>query len=805
MGILSEKVAGDKSKLFGRSYTNVGSSDSDFLIKTKGQVKIQWGNKFIDLIKDGKLNTNANFISKVSNVDKIGNLDGFYYVEEDGSVWVVIGGNKINLVGEVGTTYVSFMVPQETTSEQKTQALKNIGFLYPTLEEAQASGLQSGIVFCENTRKLYIILNGVLHEYESKVPNPFTEQFVIAKVDINTQGALVIKGESKSNSLVFGDVFIYKQGNAFNIESETANVVINTNTIIGKDSIEINVPTKHLELVEGDIFKSVGATKESGFMLYMEKGQSTLIVDNLTVRNGFLLKEVTYNELLAEIETKSLLTSCYYKIIDFQNPWELVADPDKDSVEDDTKVHPIVVRAVTTDKVSSDAYYWNNPQWKLKYDISYNQEILVNGENLKARGIVTYLEDEFNNSANYDFKHLKFLIDTTWRFTFDNAGNDASLSGDITDNHIEIQDVQMKGVNYKGTNINVNTSDNYVVFYGNTKGNTITNIQGPTLFKANCLNNVIQGTDNVTFNKNIENNNITGIIKNVKLDYQLIDNIFIQSVDSITLSGDMKGCIFLKDVNKLSCAKITNCKFDDSVLNVTIPKEISDSYFHFKIVNVTFNETDNNQWQLFLANKTKDVYYNNEDIVVIVIPDLVFPGMIVMYNGAKPIPKGWAICDGKNGTPNLIGNFIKAGATTGEVGGYEEITVKKENMPTHTHTFVTKSVDTTTQPDHSHTISGSGGTNQAGKHSHTYTRASSGGTGGKDGGSVSAGTTSDTTNEAGEHTHNVTFSSVSVTGAGAHKHTVDLSAIKLSEEGESKPIKWEPKFFSLIFIMKLEY
>ena len=52
-------------KLFGRMYETVGSSSSDLLLKSKGSVKIQWGNKFIELIKDGNINYPRESIKKL--------------------------------------------------------------------------------------------------------------------------------------------------------------------------------------------------------------------------------------------------------------------------------------------------------------------------------------------------------------------------------------------------------------------------------------------------------------------------------------------------------------------------------------------------------------------------------------------------------------------------------------------------------------------------------------------------------------------------------------------------------------------
>jgi len=78
--------------LFGSSYSSAGSSSSDYLIKTRGKVKIQIGNKFIDLLKDGKINVDSKFIFKEKEV---GSKDGIYIIGdgEDAKVIISIGGS----------------------------------------------------------------------------------------------------------------------------------------------------------------------------------------------------------------------------------------------------------------------------------------------------------------------------------------------------------------------------------------------------------------------------------------------------------------------------------------------------------------------------------------------------------------------------------------------------------------------------------------------------------------------------------------------------------------------------------------
>lgn len=61
------------------------------------------------------------------------------------------------------------------------------------------------------------------------------------------------------------------------------------------------------------------------------------------------------------------------------------------------------------------------------------------------------------------------------------------------------------------------------------------------------------------------------------------------------------------------------------------------------------------------------------------------------YHGeGTPVPDGWALCDGQNGTPDLRGRFIlgaSASHAMGSTGGSEEVTLTVEQMPEHNHAY----------------------------------------------------------------------------------------------------------------------
>lgn len=276
-----EQKLNKSNSMFGRSYSQVGSSSSDFLIKTKGQVKIQWGNKFIDLIKDGKVNSDLKFIYEINSKEDIGKKNGIY-VSTEGYVYLKTNNQIINISGDEDTTYVSFMQNQKTTSQQKLTALKNIGLIYDSIPNITDDIIENGIIYVTSEKKLYSIQNGIVSEFYINLPEIYKKQFIIEKND-DSQGSILIKGQGIDNSLAFDQLFIFTQGQSSYIKSYNEIIF----SINNQDSVSFQQDiTTFQTKVQSDQIQSINASSNSGFRLYVSDKGSTLEVDNLVVRNS---------------------------------------------------------------------------------------------------------------------------------------------------------------------------------------------------------------------------------------------------------------------------------------------------------------------------------------------------------------------------------------------------------------------------------------------------------------------------------------------------------------------------------------
>ena len=595
--------------LFGSSYSPVGSSTSDLLLKSRGKVKIQVGNKFIDLIKDGKINVQSKFIYQQNEVGK---LDGIYVVGED--IFLVVDGNQINLNGGQETTYVSFMQPQKVTSEQKQQALINIGFVYPDLSSLEADNILNSIVYVQETQKLYVVINGTIQEYTTPFPSTFTKQFIIEKND-DDKGAIYIKGTGEENGLRFDFMTIYSDGDyiTFNCDTSVVYKVFGNNILeISPEGIKSNVA------IYCDIIQATNA----GFKLYTSSSGSTLEVDNLIVRNQ------------SEQSSNNLYPYYIFGGINIISTTALAPSETEESLE------------------------------KITVTLQYKNE---------------YKKDDIICIA------IKTVTDEITTITL---------------NEVTVSEVSDQTISFDFAEGKIQTLDGLLTF----------------------------------------------LKKGIKISPESLDLIVENEVNT--------------KIGPLKDYKVKNAGEEKAVTGQGVYSEQGVFKKAAYSSDYTLEDEDN-------SSKFASTEWTNK-----IINNILPIGSIIMFNGAASnIPEGWHICDGTEGTPNLIGSFIKAAATSGETGGETQIQLVTDNIPNHTHSVLTSTLTTSS----------------SGAHTHTYTAPVKG-----------------SSNNASDKDIMETSSTQDTSSAGEHTHTVNVSQIQLSSVGSGTPLDWEPKYYSLIYIMKIK-
>lgn len=663
---LKEKIESlekkSKNLLFGSAYSSNGNTSSDYLIKTRGKVKIQIGNKFIDLIKDGSINVDSKFIYKAKEV---GTKDGIY-VLEDGSIILLVGGTQISLTGSSGTTYVSFMEEQNTTAEQKHTALKNIGLIYSSMEEFQQSGIQSGIVYIESTQKLYTIQNGSVSEYTVEFPNPYPKQFVIAKTD-NSQGALVIKGSGIENSLKFDSLDIYVQDDQsyFNSKGDIYFKINDNDKILISDS-QVVFSNK----VISSTFQSKNANANSGFRLYVSGGESTLEIDNLIVRK---------KSNLSTEGNSSLYPTYWFKE---NNIISSIESQDEESSED-----AYTIELVYTNKFQVGDYLY--AYVPVSSDIEDNSE-----------------DDSEEESTSQGSGTSLVLV--TFKVT---SVNDTSIDVTLLESSEKDQEL-------------LNSIDI----------TTVLSLQTIFLIGSETEISLLKRSQHSIDLINSTNSSDEQSIANITTRLGNIEELGKKGKDNNT-EIDIKGTGFYSDNACFLIAQYTS--------NYELPANDSSTKFA------------STEWVTKATSGSMPI------------------GSIIMFNGlASEIPEGWNICDGTNGTPNLIGKFIKASSTSGETGGSDEIQLTIDNLPSHTHTFTGNKLSTSEAGGHTHTFRGKYGL-------------------------------SDNADDRDVIVTGALTDRITTSENGAHSHTIDMSGSSLGNTGNGNPLKWEPIYYSLIYIMKI--
>lgn len=682
------------AQLFGKNYQETGKSSSPLLLRSNGEIKLQWGNKFIDLIKNGKLNNQSdNILFTVSTTNDI-NKDGIYLVTEDNSIWFSLNGTILQL-SDSGTTYISYMTEQKTTAEQKYQALTNIGFYYKTFEEAQQANIVSGIIYIEGDNNLYYVKDGNLIKYSAES---------IKQTSSNTFDEIFIS-----------DLHIYKNGDMY--------ISLNDQTAIRLQNNSVNilkklVPQKDIYSFDHDLNK--------GYALYESNSKSVLEVDSIHWRNidnelptmeSIIDEQINYNQANIIKYYESIESTSQIKgFLKYTNQYKA---GDYVFIALNVDYYTYVVTITTSD--NGDQTLSINQTVPSEYILTLTD---VNGVKYSFSESDTSIIGKFN-----DFKsgimYYNGIKQPEFKIVF---GNNANPKKQLIEFKI----------------LNINQIENSIIFDVNNESlrNSIVN---------GCYNSRVALSRPSSLY--IENNAIT-LKERTEKKNELTDKTTISNITH-TKIGEVSEKQFEKQLN----LKDTNQErpnvgiYSDNLigLNPILYNSIFKGSYPKYTGNIPEKPLDQINDQNLLNLKWFKQLYNQ----------LIPIGTIIMFNSIQNIPDGWHICDGTNGTPNLIGKFIKAGTSLKtnktDLDQNNYLTINQENLPNHSHGSLSSKQEFLTS---AYLTKGSSGI------SGTFYSAT-------EGSEIKVATSSDTLNISDSKT---TFNNT--------------------------PIKVEPNAYSLIFIMK---
>lgn len=762
-----------KTNMFGKTYNTIGSTDSNFIIKTKGDLKVQWGGKFIDVIKNGKLaSAGADILKVASSSDNISS-NGVYLVpaDEGNEVWVSIDGTKVNIAGEVGTTYVSFLTEQkEITVDQKYTALVNAGLYYETLEDAQEAGVKAGLIFIIEENKLYVAKDGQISEYMASRST--------SENDKNTY----------FDEITIKELKIYSDGSDMTIDSPSLQFKINEQLAISLDTQF----RSYLSIVMQDsaYIQSNNATSTNGYRLYMKDGKSILEVDSIIWRD----MEQTLGEASMSRLDEAVIYSIHGNIIQsaYQNENGIVCTLRHLNFFPSTgKVYVLV-------------------SLNIQVEVDYRRNGVSNIEIIVNTGSVQVRQD-----TKIQIEYVADGVDGQVQVTIPSGSNSATY------NLTGIQEFDIDGYTIISGPSNINSSEIYGkrqlvecnILDSKVQELTISmdsSIQD--LFLANCFGSFIYSS-NVPLIK-IQQNNIDVLDRSKTI------------VDEETLEEKPDDTVHTRIgvINEQEFKELEKCPEEQEEIQVGI---YSDNFIglNSKLYDSVFKKRcDYPKYDksVEIPEDFQDEKYDKtipnvewiKELIKLAVPS----GTIAMYNGQSEIPEGWAVCDGNNGTPNLVGKFIKAVSTVNQIGDNEselsennEFTITQEYLPKHSHPH----------KSHTHDLEGnlSGTTGSSGNLtvSLNYSDYNWGITSDKktfvtsvtgEGVTSETGTVAGVSNiwtqggnaTGGDHTHSFSLDTeegVSLSSATSEEEILEDS------EWPNKSIKIEPRSYSLVFIMKL--
>lgn len=175
--------------------------------------------------------------------------------------------------------------------------------------------------------------------------------------------------------------------------------------------------------------------KKDKYFSDLTEEEKNKIKENLGISDAASIIAGTYEELEKLVNSSKLLLGQKYLLTDFQTIYSI----EYEVVGTDDSRFPSHTYAILLTAVGVNAF---DPKvillsedgtpshlWEVRYNFTKTR-LIANAYN---KGEITYLKDEFNNSAYFDFKNIRIKHDDTYYYTFDEDGQDATMLGFVTD------------------------------------------------------------------------------------------------------------------------------------------------------------------------------------------------------------------------------------------------------------------------------------------------------------------------------------------------------------------------------------
>lgn len=388
-------------KILGKPYLMVGSADTDIILNGKGNVKVRFGNAFLDLISNGKISKtdgNDKSINIVQNKNDIGTADGWYFVESEDAIYFQINGILYPVLSkrddvENSEDYLAINYNQDLTLEQIRTAQRNLKVIINNQDNTTILPIDF-VYFNSDDKVHYYNDNGTLVElYLSLNSGGIVKDKVTINLENNLHGprdfnVIGSNGMQIKNQNDYLDIIVNNSG--VTLDTNTSGIKFNSKegvTYINGNYISIGYPPTYnynFE-VDGNMYVKDEAVLNSGIISdYFIEGmvgyrlaninsEWTLEVDNLIVRNSAKGPFGDGSSKEKDFITRGLNTNYFFEPQGIVSSISEIVPDEEESGEVIPIKYEISINGIYNIKIGDYLYFE-------KYSYGYNVEIPENSE-----------------------------------------------------------------------------------------------------------------------------------------------------------------------------------------------------------------------------------------------------------------------------------------------------------------------------------------------------------------------------------------------------------------------------------------